>query len=530
MKNISHKLYHLALSFVRYFTLLIAALFFLCGFVLTCFAEESQIVLTKFDNLLVNAAGVILLSALMYFVCKWVLRAPAKHKKILLFAVIFWYLLGGIILILFSKTVPSGDPMSVYSCAEALANGNTGVIHPTDSYLSYYPQQMGLIAYYETLIRFWQLLPIDQHAYHFIKCINVLLAIVIIYFQYKSIHLLFKNDLADTVYLLFALLNLPLLLYTSYVYGEVPSFAFFSVGVWALLHILQQQLSCRRFLLYALCSIFCFAVSVALRKNTLVLMIAVLIVTVLEAIRKFCPRLLLLTAAYAFTTLLILPAITQYYEHRADNYLRTGVPAMSYFAMGMQEGGRAPGWYNGFNFNTYAETGMDTNATNELSRQAISERLDTFQENPFYALQFYGKKFLSQWADGTYASIQATLAVFGGRRPFFEELYYGKYTPFFNGYCNLLQNQIYLGLLIFAALFAKKKTSAMTQGLSLYLPMIGVVGGLLFHTIWEANARYIFPYGLLLLPYSAYGIAMLFGRMSDFIRTKNFTLPHKHSC
>ena len=246
-------------------------------------------------------------------------------------------------------------------------------------------------------------------------------------------------------------------------------------------------------------------------------MIAVIIVAVLEAIRRRRAKLLLLAAVFGACSLFILPGITRFYELRAGNELSTGVTALSYIAMGMQEGGRAPGWYNGFNFVTYENTGLNTEASNQISLDAISQSLAGFAADPGYAFDFYSQKFLSQWADGTYASIQATLADFGGRRPFFEELYYGKYTGIFNEYCNLLQNQIYLGLLIFAILFAKKKTSAISQGLPLYLPMIGAIGGLLFHTIWEANARYIFPYGLLLLPYTAYGISALIQ-------------PHKHNC
>ena len=36
--------------------------------------------------------------------------------------------------------------------------------------------------------------------------------------------------------------------------------------------------------------------------------------------------------------------------------------------------------------------------------------------------------------------------------------------------------------------------------------LIAVLGGFLFHTIWEANSRYIFVYSLLLMPYCAAGI------------------------
>ena len=42
-------------------------------------------------------------------------------------------------------------------------------------------------------------------------------------------------------------------------------------------------------------------------------------------------------------------------------------------------------------------------------------------------------------------------------------------------------------------------------GVMYYLGIITVIGGFLFHMMWEANSRYIFPYAMLLIPYAAFG-------------------------
>jgi hypothetical protein len=308
-------------------------------------------------------------------------------------------------------------------------------------------------------------------------------------------------------------------MYSSFVYGEIPSFALFTVGLWSLLRLLScvkksktdsKNLFPVRMIL--LCAIS-FAGSMALRKNTMVLMLAVLLVTVLETLRRKSLRLLLLTLVLLLATFLPLPAITSYYEHRAGNELKTGVPPMSYFAMGMQESSRADGWYNGFNFYTYQDTGMDTEATNELSRQAIKERLNYFREHPAYAAGFYRNKFLSQWTDGSYASRQATLATFGGRRDWFVRLYEGDLANYYIEWCNLYQNLLYLGSVVFCLCQIKKnsamRNSSSSDHLPTYIGLIGVLGGFLFHMIWEANARYILPYSLLLMPYAAWGLSHL---------------------
>ena len=208
------------------------------------------------------------------------------------------------------------------------------------------------------------------------------------------------------------------------------------------------------------------------------------------------------------TSLTILPAVQKGYEMRSGSTLRTGVTALSYIAMGMQESSRANGWYNGFNFNTYQDSGMDSEKTDEISREAIQERVDYFKENPGARNVFYWEKYLSQWGDGTYASRQATLATFGGRNAWFESLYQGKGSRTFIAYANGYQTLLYLGALLFLLLPLKNMVRGKGD-IVVYLGLIAVLGGLLFHMIWEANARYIFTYSLLLMPYAAAGVSKL---------------------
>lgn len=246
--------------------------------------------------------------------------------------------------------------------------------------------------------------------------------------------------------------------------------------------------------------------SVMLRKNSLVIIIAVIIVTVLEGIKTNRRGLLLLACICLASSLSILPSTLKIYELRSDSTLSSGVPAMSYFAMGMQESSRGNGWYNGYNFNTYQETGMDAAATSDISREFMNERTLYFREHPGYAADFYGRKFLSQWADGTYASRQATLATFGGRNPIVESFYSGDNSKFYIEYCNIFQNVLYLGCFIgiLFPLLDKKRIP-----LYFWLGITGVFGGFLFHMIWEANSRYIFLYGLMMMPYASYGLSRL---------------------
>lgn len=507
MASFSQKLYSFSCKFIQLVSIGLAFLLFAGAFLSTCYSLDmvSQQVLLGWDNPLLGLLGMGVF--LLFFSCvsKILFRiwnSPAKPLRLLIYC---WCVLLGTLLILFGRTVPAADSMSVYSVAEALAAGDTSVIHPTDSYLSYYPQQVGLTAFFEMLIRFWNLLPFQVPAYHFIKCIYVGLACVILYFQERSVHLLREDERTDCLYLLMIGANLPFFMYTSFVYGEIPSFAAASAGLYFLLKLLKNR-SGRPMVSFFL-ALAGLTLGVMLRKNNLILILAVLIVTLLQGLkerRRLLPVFALLCALCCFG---ILPLVQGCYELRAGNTLSSGVTTSSYFAMGMQEASRGNGWYNGFNFNTYRDTGMDTAATNEISRRAISERLSYFKAHPGYAADFYLKKHLSQWADGTYACRQATLATFGGRSDFFVSLYEGKFSTGFIQYCNFYQNVLYLGVLAcFLNLWRESRNGSRKPYLPNYLFLIAVLGGFLFHIIWEANSRYIFLYGLLLIPYGAVGI------------------------
>ena len=282
--------------------------------------------------------------------------------------------------------------------------------------------------------------------------------------------------------------------------------------------------------------------------------------------------LLLMAVCLAVTSVNVLPLTQKIYEKKAGNTLSSGVTAMSYLAMGMQEAPRGCGWYNGFNIDTYDAAGMDTALANEISRLAINERLVYFREHPGYTADFYLHKHLSQWADGTYASRQATLATYGGRSAFFKEVYEGSLSGGYIEWCNAWQNILYLGVLVFCIDSLKKRrefrvadrhgadqTTGHTAGctadhmadqldadqlgadrhgadrlgadrhgadrhgadrLYVYVGLIAVLGGFLFHTFWEANSRYIFSYSLLLMPYCGAGVYTGICRIRDGVRSR----------
>ena len=618
-------IYRLGLNIVMLLTLLLSMLLFAGSFLTTCYADnmETQQVLLRPDNPLWNllelAGFGLLFCGCLYLYAK---IGERFRRGLLLFTLGFVFGLG-VLLILFGRTVPAADALSVYNAAAEWILGNTDIIHPTVSYLSYYPQQIGLMAFLELLLRIWNLTGLSAPAWHFIKLVYVCLLCGAVWFQYLSLQYLWpeKYKKISCCYLVLVCCNLPMIMYSSFVYGEIPSFAALSVGCYLLLRLLggvspggsyrdnvspcgsspdssyRDNVSrndapsvtaydyvprmLRQILFTGFGSILFLTLSVMLRKNSLIPVIAVLLVLLFEALRpgrngKMRLGLLIMAVCLAVTSVSVLPLTQKIYEKKAGNTLSSGVTAMSYLAMGMQEASRGCGWYNGFNIDTYDTAGMDTALANEISRLAIDERLTYFREHPGYTADFYLHKHLSQWADGTYASRQATLATYGGRSAFFKEVYEGSLSGGYIEWCNAWQNVLYLGVLVFCIGSLKKRrkskvvghmadqTAGHTEGctadhiadqldadqlgadrhgadrhgadrlgadrhgadrlgadrLYIYVGLIAVLGGFLFHIFWEANSRYIFSYSLLLMPYCGAGIYTGICRIRDGVRSR----------
>ena len=591
-------IYRLGLNIVMLLTLLLSMLLFAGSFLTTCYADnmETQQVLLRPDNPLWNLlelAGF----GLLFCGCLYLYEKIGEkfRRGLLVFTLTFVFGLG-VLLILFGRTVPAADALSVYNAAAEWILGNTDIIHPTVSYLSYYPQQIGLMAFLELLLRIWNLTGLSVPAWHFIKLVYVCLLCGAIWFQYLSLQYLWPENYKkiSCCYLVLVCCNLPMIMYSSFVYGEIPSFAALSVGCYLLLRLLgsvspggsyrdnvspggsspdssyRDNVSrndapsvtaydyvprmLRQILFTGFGSILFLTLSVMLRKNSLIPVIAVLLVLLFEALRpgrngKMRLGLLIMAVCLAVTSVGILPLVQKCYEKKAGNTLSSGVTAMSYLAMGMQEASRGCGWYNGFNIDTYDTAGMDTALANEISRLAIDERLTYFREHPGYTANFYLHKHLSQWADGTYASRQATLATYGGRSAFFKEVYEGSLSGGYIEWCNAWQNVLYLGVMVFCIDSLKKRRKSKVAGhmtdqmsghtaectadqmadqtagctadrLYIYVGLIAVLGGFLFHTFWEANSRYIFSYSLLLMPYCGAGVYTGICRIRDVVRSR----------
>lgn len=197
-----------------------------------------------------------------------------------------------------------------------------------------------------------------------------------------------------------------------------------------------------------------------------------------------------------------------------------GVPSAAYFAMGMEETEGKYGWYNGRNVGLFRDAGYDREQTVLDARETMKASIGEFQNSKRYLIRFYAGKFLSQWGDPTCVSMremEETRRHTGELPKLVDSLIFGTGSRILQWGMNVTHSLIYLGLTMYllsvagAVLRKKQYLHLHTISEPEILLVLFLVGGMLFHQIWEASGRYTMRYYLTMLPLAAWGICRLIG-------------------
>ena len=506
-----HRLEGLAAGILHVLGILLFVLLSVTSLVFTRFfqadyAQEKPF--NQIDFFPLTLFGAVILAVLALWIGSWLIRNEEKAERnlrILLAAVLVWTLAAGLLWVGIARSVPVSDQNMIYTSAQRFLEGNYGRL-TYGKYLYYYPFQLGLTAW-EALV----LSVFGSGNYQALQVFNVLGTVLCVYAGYGITRLLYRDRKTAAFYLLFMAGCFPLFIYTVYVYGDALALALCMAVVWQFLRYLRGGRWSG-----AVLSAVCFSAAVLLRNNSLIVMIAVLCVLLTAAASRKRWQYLLCAALILACSLGSGPAVKLYYERKSGIPVNDGMPSVLWIAMGMQEGDKEAGWYNGYSIYIYQDTcGYESEPAAEIGRAEVKARAKEFLEDPAYALDFYFRKFTSQWTEPTYGCFIMTYAADEGRSAFAESLYTGLPNRLLQKYMDSYQLLIYGLVLALLVRRWKKK-----EGLEWYVLLIAVIGGVLFHELWEAKSRYVLPYFVMMLPMAAGGLAEL----SGCIRTKDEAL------
>lgn len=465
-----------------------------------------EIIHYRNDNVLLAVLFLVLTIAVVWILQKKHLLEMIPEKSVLIGMLIYVAIVSGLWAYV-SDCIPVADQRSILKCVDGLIHGDYVCMNPKspDGYLQYNRHQVGLTAFYEMFTRIFTGGNVNHQM---IYGLNVLMITGIFFGLYLVMKQLTKRKDIINLELLLSFGMFQLMMYSTFAYGLIPGLFFAVFGIYFMLKLFEAK----KWYYGVLTALMC-ALAIIMKSNYMIFLIAVGTTLIVKSISERYP-IYLLYLLLAITVFLGINTTAQkVYENRTGIEFGDTIPNTAYLAMAMQDSSMAPGWFNGFNHVTYRLNDYNEEITDQISREYIGERLQEFARNPLECLKFYYYKIISQWNEVTYECFWIGMNEENMTRelsPVLEELYFGKLHTIAEAIMNLYQLLLFAGTLIFTWSLRKK------GDISKVILLLCVLGGFLFHILWEGKSQYIITYFPLLLPCAAFGIIAV----TDFLKSK----------
>lgn len=467
------------------------------GLLITAFVSTAKISMTAVtletitfhtDSPLYNLLILLLGGTFLVMLQMLIDLIPEKQlTRILFFAV----LLLGTVFTVCARSTPTHDSYSVTYAGIQMSKGNSLPLQNT--YFRYYPFQLGYVAWTEG----WSRITGIFGPYLPLQIINVLCLACGETALLAISDLIFQSERQKRFTFLLLLFFPQAIWFCTFLYGNIPSFAFAAIAVWLLLLFLKKE---KWWLL--LLSTISILMAVWMKLNSLIVFVAMVIILLLDIVQKQKWKLLAGFAAF----LVLIPVgkdlPIRFYEARTGYDFGSGIPMVAWASMGLHTAkGDRPGWNNGaLTTGVYDHFEHDPDKTSAYSLEKIKERLADFSENPSDAVFFFGKKIASQWNESTFQSIwNVQVRGVNGKRVGIAKLICDDQPALFTRLCDVGHMINLLGACVGLVLLFRRRRAQ-----DALLPLI-ILGGFLYHLIFEAKSQYVMVYLLWMIPIAGYG-------------------------
>lgn len=451
-------------------------------------------------NLVLTAAALAALLGLRFLLERYAhVHLTAAMMAVWLAAALVW--------IWGTHLVSNIDYARVVQAARSFARDDYSPMR--DGYINGFPFQLGICFLLEGVQRLLPWADIDL----LMQAVNAVLSVGAAGLMAALGEEIFGGRKTRRSALLLYVCFLPMLFFNSYVYGTVPMIFFCALGFLCFVRYLRTRRAA-----LGLAAALSMGIAYAAKPNAMVPIMALAICAVIDVMRSRDVKLLGFAAlAFAFALGLSRLVIWQY-ELRSGIELAENIHPLSWLVIGFADSEACPGWYNGY-MEQFYEMGLTAQEQKAIVMADLAKRLPELLADPAYTLDYLRRKILSQWTEPTYSVLRyGERCEWVGRFNGVAALAYRSGEPLralLEGVMNIGQQSVYilacLGLL--GTLRRREDAGA------LVIP-VTVIGGFLYHALFEAKSQYIYPYIFYLMPYAAHGLCMLSGWTAEWLESK----------
>lgn len=313
---------------------------------------------------------------------------------------------------------------------------------------------------------------------------------------------------------------LPYLLYNVYVYGTIIMTLLICVALLCYSCYVRTRRAG-----YGVVMALALAVGYVIKTNTLIAAVALLICAALDALRERRLGAVPYVCMGLLTGLLMMRLVVWQYELRSGVKLEPNVSLLTWLVMGLSDRGMegvCPGWYNGYS-GEFFDIDITPEAQKAIVLADLKARIPELLSDPAYTAAFMRDKCLSQWIEPNYSTMSyGYRCEWHGRYNGIAALVYREESPVravLDAYMNIDQQALYVLALIGGIRLLRRGT-----GTDMLALPVTVLGGFLFHLLFEAKSQYIYPYAVLLMPVAAVGLETVARGCSGLVRR----LKQKH--
>lgn len=491
-KVIKQKITGISRTVIYVLFLIIALLGMFCGMIFTAKVDYNEHTTYHFDNIFLNVVSVLVLIGIFCFI-KIKINLTDKQKRIIGILAIVLYTILLFLIQFYLRLAPRADQGKVLEIAKRMTQGDFKEF-ADGGYMNVYPNQNGFVMF---LYVIFKLLP---SGYNVLRVINVF-ATVFVVLEINAITNIMLWEKKKSNCGKISMLFFPLIGYITFLYGTSLGMALSIGGILFILRFLEDFR-----IRNAVCSAILLTSSVVIKENYLIYVIGCIIIVFLIFVRKPNKKLVL----YIFGTIFLVFGSTKIVEcsmeHITGYSVSKGTPSLAWVVMGMQEGYAASGWSNGYNLNLYLNNDCDTHKAKTIAQQDLEKEINKKLGNPKKTLLFYSRKYASQWNNPTYEAVWVNSIKLRQSEGVEVKSYNAIVKKILNEdnsvlvyIMDLFQNIIWIGTLLCLVIMRKDIK------LQYFVMAIIVIGGFVFHMIWEAKCQYILPYFVLVLPYAVIG-------------------------
>lgn len=408
-----------------------------------------------------------------------------------------FYLIAAAYLVYFGRTPIRADAGTVFSIAQGLLS-NDFLIHL--DYLDMYPFQLGLALYESALLAI-------HNSPTILFTMNALMTLGIDFLLWQMMQKQFGEGVAVKVTVLLSFLFLPQFFFILFAYGLIPGLFFMTLS----LYCFTRYFATRRWYFMIFNVLFILLAGV-LKNNYFIAGLAMVIVYLFDLLQHKCWVNVIAMLAILLAFALPQKVLNHYYDEQTGIELR-GMPKTLHIAMGLQDKpnvSRPGGWYNGYNAETYQQykdqpEGIKT--MDALAKADIKDHVADYLTHPKRALHFFVTKFKTTWFNPTFQSIWSGPIEAPKQQvktALLKNIYTGgKAFQWIYRFSHLILLTIVSGgvILVGYRLWHGSSFSALE-----WFGMLYLLGGTMFHLIWETKAQYVYPYVLMLIPLAASAI------------------------